>query len=67
MPVTLEEFKQVLQDEFPKSDVGGVTEDNHLLSGYCERPGVPGNEHGEAIASGRSAPGVSEFPRSTYF
>jgi len=33
MPVTLEEVKQLIQEEFPGSDVDKVTEENHRVLG----------------------------------
>lgn len=33
MPATLDEVKQVIQEEFPGSDVGDVKEENHRVLG----------------------------------
>ncbi len=47
MPVTVEELKKVLQDEFPNSDVAGVTEKNHRVTGTVIWKGFKGKDSDE--------------------
>jgi len=44
MPVTVEEVKKILRDEFPGSDVGGITEEDHEVVGAVVWKGFKGKD-----------------------
>ena len=47
MPVTLEELQQIIQNEFPGSDVAGIREENHRIKGNIVWKGFTGQDSWE--------------------
>lgn len=47
MPATLEEVQQIIQNEFPGSDVGGIREEHHRILGNIVWKGFKGQDISE--------------------